>query len=100
LYLLQFLLKPETHEYNFLQYFLNQLLQLDILIQIYQKYYSYLKENFSNRDIISIFYHEIIHWLRLMPYKIRKNDKLAVVFYTKLLKIIADVQEIENELKK
>ena len=43
---------------------------------------------------------EIIHWLRLLPYKIRKNDKLAVVFYTKLIKIIADVQEIENELKK
>lgn len=68
-------------------------------VQLYQKYYSYLKEKFSDRDIISIFYHEIIHWLRLLPYKIRKNDKLAVVFYTKLLKIIADVQEIENELK-
>ncbi len=72
----------------------------DAYVQLYQKYYLYLKENFSNRDIISIFYHEIIHWLRLLPYKIRKNDKLAVVFYTKLLKIIADVQEIENELKK
>ena len=72
----------------------------DAYVQLYQKYYSYLKENFSNRDIISIFYHEIIHWIRLLPYKIKKNDKLAVVFYTKLLKIIADVQEIENELKK
>lgn len=72
----------------------------DSYAQLYQKYYSYLKENFSNRDVISIFYHEIIHWLRLLPYKIRKNDRLAVVFYTKLLRIIADVQEIENELKK
>lgn len=72
----------------------------DAYVQLYRKYYSYLKENFSNRDIISIFYHEIIHWLRLLPYKIKKNDKLAVVFYTKLLKIIANVQEIENELKK
>ena len=72
----------------------------DAYVQLYQKYYSYLKEKFSNRDIISIFFHEIIHWLRLLPYKIKKNDKLAVVFYTKLLKIIADVQEIENELKK
>lgn len=72
----------------------------DAYVQLYQKYYSYLKEKFSNRDIISIFYHEIIHWLRLLPYKIKKNDKLAVIFYTKLLKIIADVQEIENELKK
>ena len=72
----------------------------DVYVQLYRKYCSYLKENFSNRDIISIFYHEIIHWLRLLPYKIKKNDKLAIVFYTKLLKIIADVQEIENELKK
>ena len=44
----------------------------DAYVQLYQKYYSYLKEKFSNRDIISIFFHEIIHWLRLLPYKIKK----------------------------
>ena len=87
-------IKIEKNYINFM------ITESDAYVQLYQKYYSYLKENFSNRDIISIFYHEIIHWLRLLPYKIKKNDKLAVVFYTKLLKIIADVQEIENELKK
>jgi hypothetical protein len=87
-------IKIEKNYINFM------ITESDAYVQLYQKYYSYLKEKFSNRDIISIFYHEIIHWLRLLPYKIKKNDKLAVVFYTKLLKIIADVQEIENELKK
>ena len=87
-------IKIEKNHINFM------VTESDAYVQLYQKYYSYLKENFSNREIISIFYHEIIHWLRLLPYKIRKNDKLAVVFYTKLLKIIVDVQEIENDLKK
>ena len=80
-------IKIEKNHINFM------VTESDAYVQLYQKY-------FSNREIISIFYHEIIHWLRLLPYKIRKNDKLAVVFYTKLLKIIVDVQEIENDLKK
>ena len=87
-------IKIEKNHINFM------VTESDAYVQLYQKYYSYLKENFSNREIISIFYHEIIHWLRLLPYKIRKNDKLAVVFSTKLLKIIVDVQEIENDLEK
>lgn len=84
-------IKIEKNYINFM------LTESDAYAQLYEKYYSYLKNNFSKKEIISIFYHEIIHWLRLLPYKIRKNDKLSVIFYTKLLKIIADVQELEYE---
>lgn len=64
---------------------------------VYHEYKKYLKNNFSNESVLSIYYHEIIHWLRLMPYKIRKDEKLAVVFYTGLLQVIADVWEMEHE---
>lgn len=68
--------------------------------KIYRRYEQYLKEHFSEKEVLSIYYHEIIHWLRLMPYKIRKNEKLAVVFYTGLLGVLADVMEMENAKEK
>jgi hypothetical protein len=58
-------------------------------------YKRYLYEKFSKDQVISIYYHEIVHWLRLMPYKIRKDEKLAVVFYTGLLAVLNDVWEME-----
>ena len=64
---------------------------------IYHKYRDYLKKNFSKEQVMSIYYHEIVHWLRLMPYKIRKNEKTAVVFYTGLLTVLRDVREMEYE---
>ena len=64
--------------------------------EIYQKFREYLRSRFSKEEVLSIYYHEIIHWLRLMPYKIRKNEKLAVVFYTGLLYVLHEVREMEN----
>lgn len=64
--------------------------------KVYNKYKEYLNKNFSKDQVLSIYYHEIIHWLRLMPYKIRKNEELAVVFYTGLLTVLNDVWEMEN----
>lgn len=63
--------------------------------KLYERFRKYLIENFSTKDILSIYYHEVVHWLRLMPYKIRKNEKLAVVFYTGLLSVLEDVRMME-----
>lgn len=68
--------------------------------QIYNKYRDYLREQFSFQEVLSIYYHEIIHWLRLMPYKIQKDEKLAVVFYTGLLAVLNDVKEMEEDGQK
>lgn len=66
--------------------------------QLYEKYKAYLFESFSYEEVRSIYYHEAVHWLRLMPYKIRKNPELAVVFYAGLLMVLADVEKMfENE---
>ncbi|KUP23931.1 lysylphosphatidylglycerol synthase transmembrane domain-containing protein [Paenibacillus sp. DMB5] len=54
-------------------------------------YFNYLNEKFSRKEIRSIFFHEIIHWLRLMPYKIEKNGKRAVLFYAGLIMVMNDV---------
>lgn len=63
---------------------------------LYRKYQQYLKDNFTDREVTSIYYHEMIHWLRLMPYKIRKDKKLAAVFYAGLLYVLKDLREMGN----
>lgn len=64
--------------------------------KVYEKYRNYLMGKYTREQVISIYYHEVIHWLRLMPYKIHKNEKMAVVFYTGLLIVLNDTWELEN----
>ena len=54
----------------------------------------YLKEKFGEKALRSIFYHEIIHWLRLMPYKINKNEgEKSLLFYAGLIMVATDVEK-------
>ena len=39
----------------------------------------------------SIFLHELIHWLRLMPYKINRDRKRAPMFFAGLLMVANDI---------
>lgn len=68
--------------------------------KIYELYKNYLIQKYTRDQLISIYHHEVIHWLRLMPYKIHKNERLAVVFYTGLLMVLNDTSELENDGQK
>lgn len=63
----------------------------------------YMSENFDIKRVKSIYYHEIIHWLRLLPYKIEKNGKRVLLFYAGLIIILNDIikrfEEVNNENK-
>lgn len=84
-------------EYNKVNYFMSK---SEAYGKVYAQYKDYLNRTFSQDAVLSIYYHEVIHWLRLMPYKIRKNEKMAVVFYTGLLMVLNDVWEMEQGEKK
>lgn len=58
---------------------------------LYNMLDKYMRENFTKERVKSIYYHEIIHWLRLMPYKIEKNGKRVLLFYAGMLMVINDV---------
>lgn len=62
---------------------------------VYSKLHRYLKkyisEHFRERDVRSIYYHEMIHWIRLMPYRIKKDKKNAIVFYAVMIMVMNDV---------
>ncbi|MDO5311294.1 MAG: hypothetical protein Q4E94_05255, partial [Clostridia bacterium] len=60
---------------------------------LYKNFDAYLYEKFSYSQVKSIYYHEIVHWLRLMPYKIKKDGKRAALFYAGMIIIMNDIIE-------
>lgn len=58
---------------------------------LYDMLDKYMREHFEEERVKSIYYHEIIHWLRLMPYKIEKNGKRVLLFYVGMLMVMNDV---------
>lgn len=63
----------------------------DIYTYLYKMLDEYMYDNFSLNRIKSIYYHEIIHWLRLIPYKISKNEKRVLLFYAGMIMVMNDV---------
>ena len=64
---------------------------------LYEEMERYMEEHFSPERIKSIYYHEIVHWLRLMPYKIEKDYHTAPAFYAGLLMVLDDVYKKYSE---
>ena len=60
---------------------------------LYKKLNEYMNLKFKKEKIRSIYFHEIVHWLRLMPYKLKKDGKRALIFYSGLLMVLNDVIE-------
>ena len=60
---------------------------------LYDKLKNYIFEQFGEEGSKSIYYHEIVHWLRLMPYKLRKDKDRAAMFYAGLVEIVNNVSK-------
>lgn len=70
----------------------------DTYNMLFKELEKYLNKKFGKAGEKSIFYHEIIHWLRLMPYKIEKNGERCLLFYAGLLIVLNDVEDMfENK---
>lgn len=59
--------------------------------ELYKRYDNYLLHKFDYDKVKSIYFHEIVHWLRLLPYKIEKNGERSVLFYCGLIIIMNDI---------
>ncbi|GHV96381.1 hypothetical protein AGMMS50293_27010 [Spirochaetia bacterium] len=51
-------------------------------------YTSYLNEHFTFNEVRSIYFHEMVHWLRLLPYKIRTLKRNAMIFYAAFIIVL------------
>ena len=65
-----------------------------VYIELHSLFKEYMRSTFGDERTRSIYFHEIIHWLRLMPYKIDKNGKRSVLFYAGMIMVINDVIEM------
>ena len=61
----------------------------------YDSLYNNMREHmlsvFSPERVRSIYLHEIIHWFRLMPYKINNDTDRAPLFYAGMIMVINDI---------
>ena len=55
-----------------------------------------LNSRYPHEQVESILMHEVIHWLRLMPYKLAKDRKRAPMFYAGLVMVANDVADFIN----
>lgn len=60
-------------------------------IELHNMLREYMQKNLGVKRTRSIYFHEIIHWLRLMPYKIEKDSNRALLFYAGMLMVMNDV---------
>lgn len=65
----------------------------NIYYQMFDKVTDYLQNKFGEIGLKSIFYHEIIHWIRLLPYKINKLDEKSLLFYAGLIMVMNDIEK-------
>jgi hypothetical protein len=65
--------------------------------RLYQKYKSFLLQKFNAEQIRSIYYHELIHYLRLIQYKLEKTPQKTAVFFTTLLKLLKNLNEPDEQ---
>ena len=70
-----------------------------IYMQLHERLRNYMMEKFTTERVKSIYYHEIIHWLRLMPYKIERDGKRSLLFYAGLLMVLNDVVNMFDEVE-
>ncbi|MCQ2514857.1 MAG: flippase-like domain-containing protein [Ruminococcus sp.] len=66
-------------------------------IELHKLLKDYMYNNFDLLRTKSIYFHEIIHWLRLMPYKIAKDSKRCLLFYAGMLIVMNDVIDMFGE---
>ena len=56
-----------------------------------------MNSKFNKETVRSIYFHEVIHWLRLMPYKVRIDKDRVLMFYAGLLMVLNDVIEMYGD---
>lgn len=66
-------------------------------MELHELFREYMLDKLGEERTKSIYFHEIIHWLRLLPYKIEKDGKRALLFYAGMLIVMNDVIAMYSE---
>ncbi|MBR4307999.1 MAG: flippase-like domain-containing protein [Oscillospiraceae bacterium] len=63
-------------------------------VEVYTWYHGWLEEHFSPEAVRSIYFHEMVHWLRLMPYRLRRNEATAPCYYAAMILVMNDIARL------
>lgn len=61
--------------------------------ELYQLLCQYVEDKYGKDVLRQVYYHELVHWLRLMPYKLSHLGEKALVFYAGMLMVFNDVMQ-------
>lgn len=59
--------------------------------ELYLRFDRWLTTHLSPAQVRSVYFHELIHWLRLITYKIRKNENNAAKYFAEFIIVMNDV---------
>ena len=62
---------------------------------LYKELCTYITEHYGEQGLRVVYYHELVHWLRLMPYKIDNDPDRLPMFYAGLVMVM---NELKNAL--
>lgn len=60
---------------------------------LFRFFEDWMQTNLDFRTHRSVYYHEIVHWLRLLPYRLRKNEHEAVRYFAAMILVMNDVYD-------
>ena len=58
---------------------------------LYQCLRKYILDTYDEQVLREVYYHELIHWLRLMPYKLNHLGEKSLIFYAGMLMVLNDM---------
>ena len=59
---------------------------------LYSQLCNYIKAHYGEEGLRVVFYHELVHWLRLMPYKINHDADRLPMFYAGLIRVLNEIE--------
>lgn len=65
--------------------------------KLYSQYVKFLNSKFDYSQRKSIYFHEIVHWLRLYKYRNKHEPEKIFLYYAVFIKVLKDVYEMFGE---
>ena len=65
--------------------------------ELYQRIRQYIVNIYGEQVLRQVYYHELVHWLRLMPYKLSHLGERSLIFYAGMLMVLNNAFPIEKE---
>lgn len=88
----EFLIRINSFETsdNVIKYFISHSKVYD---DLYLFLVNYIEKEFGFKALRSIYLHELVHWLRLIPYAINKSGSKAIILFSKLIVLINEYND-------